>query len=353
MKKLLFPLLGSIFLVSCAQKNKDEVASGDENGATTVKVLTVGKRLVEDSVYTSGLIATENEARLSFKIGGVIDRILVEEGQFVKKGQLLATLKTTEINDRLEQANLALDKAQRDYSRANNLYKDSVATLEQLQNAQTALELARRGAETVAFDQQYACIRATSDGYIVSKIGNGGEVVAAGIPVLTMGETGAEKDWVLRVGVTDAEWGAVYPGQKAFVRLDAFGDRVLSGAVYKKSRSVDQGSGSFQVDIRIDLGRETPAAGMFGKAVLLSRQAGEAITVPYEALVQVNGNRAFVYAPQQDGFLTKKEVVIESFNAREVVLRSGLAAGERVVVSNNAFLNEHSRVTTTSTDENN
>jgi RND family efflux transporter MFP subunit len=352
MKKLFF-VVGPLLMVSCMQKQKDEVASRNENEMTTVKVIAAATQPVEDSIYTSGLIATENEVRLSFKIGGVMDRIYVEEGQFVKKGQLLATLKPTEINDQLEQAQLALDKAQRDYSRANNLYKDSVATLEQLQNAQTALEVARRTAETVAFNQEYAYIKAGTDGYIVSKMGNGGEVVAAGVPVLTMGETGAEKDWVLRVGVTDAEWGAVFSGQKAFVRLDAFGDREFSGTVYKKSRSVDQGSGSFQVEIRIDLDGVTPAAGMFGKAVLLSQRTGEAITVPYEALVQINGNKAFVYSPQQDHSLKKKEVTIGSFNAREVVILKGIAAGERVVVSNNAFLNEHSRVTTTSTDENN
>lgn len=350
MKKLLLPFLGAILMLSCMQKKTEEATARDKNEVTTVKVITVGTRQVEDSIYTSGLIATENEDRLSFKIGGIIDRVYVEEGQFVKKGQLLATLKPTEINDQVEQAKLALDKAQRDYSRAKNLYTDSVATLEQLQNAETAMELARRTAETVAFNQEYAYIKADEDGYIVSKMGNGGEVVAAGTPVLTMGETGAAKDWVLRVGVTDAEWGAVAVGQKAVVHLDAFGDKVFGGTVYKKSRSVDQGSGSFQVDIRVELGREMPAAGMFGKAVLLSERAGEAITVPYEALVQISGERGFVYVPQQDRSLKKKEVVIGSFNAREVIIRSGLAAGDRVVVSNNAFLNEHSII---ATNENN
>jgi len=351
MKKLLFPLFGSLLMLSCVQKVKDDGSTRDQNEVTAVKVITVGSQSVEDSIYTSGLIATENEARLSFKIGGVVDRILVEEGQFVKQGQLLATLKPTEINSQLEQASLALDKAQRDYSRASNLYKDSVATLEQLQNSQTALELAKRSVETTAFNQQYAFIKAPADGFIISRIGNSGEIVAAGTAVLSMGETGVEKGWVLRVGVTDAEWSSIYAGQKAIVRLDAFSDRVFTGAVYKKSRSVDQGSGTFLVDIRINFSRETPAAGMFGKAALLSDRPAEVNTIPYEALVQISGNRAFVYAPQQDGSLKKKEVVIQSFNAREVIIRSGLQAGEQVVVSNNAFLNEHSRVAIASTDK--
>jgi RND family efflux transporter MFP subunit len=326
------------------QKTKDEGLKPDKTEVTTVNVVTVGRQSLEDSIYTSGLIATPAEARLSFKIGGVIDRLFVEEGQFVKKGQLLATLKPTEINSQMEQATLSLAKAQRDYTRASNLYRDSVATLEQLQNAQTSLELARQTAETISFNQQYAYIKAPVDGFIVSKMGNGGEVVSAGMPVLSMDETGVEKGWVLRVGVTDAEWSSIYPGQKAIVRLDAFGDKIFAGAVSRKSRSVEQGSGSFQIDVSLNFNQETPAAGMFGKAVILSGKSGEVNTIPYEALIQISGDKAFVYTPQQDGTLIKKEIVIQAFNTKEVIVRSGLRAGEKVVVSNNAFLNEHSKV---------
>jgi RND family efflux transporter MFP subunit len=326
------------------QKNKDESAKLEKNEVTSVKVISVGTQEVEDSIYASGLITTENEARLSFKIGGVIDRIFVEEGQFVKKGQLLATLKSTEINSQLEQATLSLGKAQRDYSRADHLYKDSVATLEQLQNAQTSLEMAKQSVETIAFNQQYAYIKAPVDGFIVSKMGNSGEVTAAGTPILSMGETGSEKGWVLRVGVTDAEWSAIFPGQKAMIRLDAFGDKLFRGAVTRKARSFDQGSGSFLVDVSIDFNREIPAAGMFGKAVLIANRSSQVQTIPYEALVQISGNKAYVYTPQQDGSLIKKEIVIQAFNTSEVIVRSGLDAGEKVVVSNNAFLNEHSKI---------
>jgi multidrug efflux pump subunit AcrA (membrane-fusion protein) len=87
-------------------------------------------------ITASGLLSTENEARLSFKISGIIEKIFVKEGDRVRKGQLLATLKSTEIASQVQQVQLTVEKAQRDYQRANNLYKDSVVTLEQLQNAE-------------------------------------------------------------------------------------------------------------------------------------------------------------------------------------------------------------------------
>jgi len=123
-------------MASCAHKAGDTAASTDaglpdETDVTTVKLVTVNTESVQDSILAAGLVTTEQEANLSFKIGGVIDRIYVREGQTVSQGELLASLKVTEINTQLDQANLALDKAQRDYSRAGNLYKDSVGTLEQ------------------------------------------------------------------------------------------------------------------------------------------------------------------------------------------------------------------------------
>jgi multidrug efflux pump subunit AcrA (membrane-fusion protein) len=135
-----------------------------DNGPETipVRVMSVQSARVQPVVEATGLLTTENEARYGFKIGGVIDRIWVDEGQAFRKGQRLAALKITEIGAQREQAEIGLDKARRDYGRVANLYRDSVATLEQLQNAKTALDLAQRSVSVVAFNQQYAYIYAAT-----------------------------------------------------------------------------------------------------------------------------------------------------------------------------------------------
>lgn len=349
MKRIIIAVSMLALLASCSHMNEGAHAAEKKNTAEEenlipVKVVAVGAEPVMDSIRATGLITTENEAKLSFKIGGVIDRIYVNEGQLVTPGELLATLKVTEINTQLDQANLALDKAKRDYDRASNLYKDSVGTLEQLQNAKTTLDIAKQSVDAIAFNQQYAVIKAGADGFVTSKIANEGEVIAPGAPVLLINETGGNKGWVLRVGVSDAEWSAVYPGQKATIRLDAFPDQTFTGRVYRKSQSADPTSGSFQVDIQLNLGGGKLAAGMFGKAVLVPEKAVYEKTIPYEALIQINGNKAFVYTPEPDGSVVKVEVVIRSFNEKNVIVEAGLREREQVVVSNNAFLNEKSKI---------
>jgi len=216
MKKIIIALISVAFITSCGYKNENR-ESLETGNIIPVKVATVQSENVSGNISATGLISTENEAKLSFKIGGVIDKIFVNEGQFIRKGQLLATLKITEINSQLAQANLAMEKAQRDYARANNLYKDSVATLEQLQNAKTGLDVAKKSVDVVVFNRQFASITATADGFVTKKIANEGEVVSSGAPVLAINEIRNASDWELKVGLTDKEWAIISPGQKAIV----------------------------------------------------------------------------------------------------------------------------------------
>jgi RND family efflux transporter MFP subunit len=224
-----------------------------------------------------------------------------------------------------------------------------------LQNAKTALDIAKQSVDAISFNHQFAFIKAGEGGFVASKMANEGEVVASGAPILMINETGDNKEWVLRVGASDAEWSSIYLGQKATIRLDAFPGQTFTGKVYRKSQSADQASGSFQVDIQINFGKAALAgtgtfrkivlaAGMFGKAVLVPAKAINENTIPYEALIQINGNRAFVYTPGPDGSLKRVDVVIKSFNEKNVIIGSGLIEGEQVVVSNNAFLNDKSKI---------
>ena len=146
MKKYIF-LLSTFFLstlfIACKGKKADETAKKtvQEEQVTAVSTIAVTEKTVIPELSFSGTIASKTEARLGFKTGGIIQKIYVRDGDMVKSGQLLATLDMTEINSQVAQANLGVEKSQRDLQRAKSLYADTVATLEQLQNATTAANI--------------------------------------------------------------------------------------------------------------------------------------------------------------------------------------------------------------------
>ncbi|MDV7400678.1 hypothetical protein RZS08_55190, partial [Arthrospira platensis SPKY1] len=99
-------------------------------------------------------------------------------------------LDLTEIEAQVRQAKEGLDKARRDLQRAQNLYADSIATLEQVQNATTAVEVATQSVEIAEFNRQFSEIRAPFAGKVVAKLLNEGEVTGPGTPVFYLIATG-------------------------------------------------------------------------------------------------------------------------------------------------------------------
>lgn len=346
MKKnhLLSGLVTTVILLSaCKHEQKAENATGEPD-IIPVKVSEVAVLGVPDHINATGLVSTENEARYSFKIGGVISRILVEEGQFFKKGQLLATLNSTEISAGLAQSGLGVEKAQRDYDRAVNLYKDSVFTLEQLQNTRTALDVARKGREAIAFNERYSKIYAATDGFVSKKIANEGEVIGEGMPVLLINSTEQHDSYSLKVGVTDREWAVIKPGQAAKVTLDGYAGQQFDAVVFRKSQAADRELGSFQVELKLKLDNIRPAVGMFGKAEIATHQDENVMVIPYGSLVEADGNKGFVFTTIGPDRVRKVPVTILKFDNEKVYLKDKLSGIDQIVISNSAYLNEQSTI---------
>jgi len=344
MKKIpLVFVAATLLLFSCKQQHKETNPLGGQD-IISVKVAAVSALNVPDIIHATGLVSTENQANYSFKIGGVISRVLVDEGQFFKKGQLLATLNATEISAGLDQAGLSVDKAQRDYDRASNLYKDSVFTLEQLQNTLTALEVAQKSKEAIAFNERYSKIYAASDGFVTKKVANEGEVIGGGMPVLLTNTAAQNNGYLLKVGVTDSEWAIIKPGQTAKVTLDGYPGQMFNAAVFRKLQTADREIGSFQVELKLKLGKVVPAVGMFGKAEIATNQQESATVIPYGSLIEADGDKGFVFTTMGTNRVKKLPVTILRFDNQNVYLRDKLDGVDKIVISNSAYLNEQSTV---------
>ena len=87
----LYPLIAVILLTACNGKATEKKLVINE-GAIPVKLTPINQDTALNLINASGLLSTENEAKLSFKISGIIEKIFVKEGDHVKRGQLLATL---------------------------------------------------------------------------------------------------------------------------------------------------------------------------------------------------------------------------------------------------------------------
>lgn len=320
--------------MSCGkQKTTDNTSKNDK---VSVKLSTVEKITAAEPVTASGVISSSTEARLAFKTGGVIEKIYVNEGDKIVKGQLLAKLNMTEINAQVNQAKEALAKVERDKKRVENLYKDSVATLEQLQNINTAYNVAKQTMDIAYFNQHFSEIRATTGGRIIKKIMNEGELIGPGMPLFYITADGAN-DWMIKVGISDKDWARLNKGDMAEVSLDAFKNEKFSAKITNKAPSIDPQSGLYPMELKFVQAPKQLALGLFTTVKMQPKTARTYLAVPIDAIIEGNGNKAYVFIAEQ-GKAKKKFVETATIIDGKVLIASGVNEGEKVITDGSALL---------------
>jgi membrane fusion protein, multidrug efflux system len=334
--------VGLVFTTTGCSENKAQASNAED--AVIVRTQPVTMTDYAQALEYSGTIASATEAKLSFKIDGIISKIYVKEGDHVNKGQLLATVDLTEINAQVQQAKQNVEKANRDLTRVKNLFEDTAATLEQYQNAQTQHSVANESLRIAQFNQQYALIRATDDGTIIKKIMNEGELASSGAPVLIMNAT-SNNDWVVRFGVSDKDWALINKGDVASVEIDAYPATAFKGVVNKIAAAADPITGTYEIELKVLPEGKKFAAGLFATIQLNSSENQKKSIIPVEALTEADGKTGYVYLLNNDKTtVTKKQVQIGEIEKDKVVIRSGLENVSNVITDGVSYLTENSKV---------
>ena len=294
----LFPLAATLSLAACTTEAAPEEQPQQTRPSAAVNVAVAPIRPATEAqpIRVSGTVAPSEELKLSFKIGGVISAVYVDEGQFVKKGQLLARLDPQEIDAQVKQAEAGLEKLQRDLARVERLYADSVATLEQVQDLRTAVEVAENDRQIAKFNQQYAEIYAPSSGRILKRFGEGGEVISPGAPVLLL--AAENKAQVIRVGLADVDVVKVRLGDRAEVRFAAWPGETFAAKVTESAAGADPRTGTYAVELSLLPHEQSVKNGFVGKVALLPTAGSEQVHLPIEALVEADAETITFYAPQ-------------------------------------------------------
>ena len=339
-KHFFLPILLLPILVAC-NKDKPEsenksVAPDIPSTAFYVRTAPIENSQLSDAIHITGIIQSDSDAKPSFKTGGVIANTYVKEGDAVRKGQLLAKLNMTEIEAQATQAQFALDKAKRDQQRVQNLYADSIVTLEQLQNASTAVDIAQKTLQIAQFNVAYSEVRSPIEGKIVTQMLHEGEIAAPGLPVyFIMGVK--PSDWKLVAGLTDKNWSRVSTGNKAKISLDAYPELEITGTVKRLSDVANPLSGTFDAEITIPAKDKRIAAGMLAHVEIIPATGKAYPVIPIEALVSSNGQSGVVYVPN-NGHAEKRVVHIQQFDGERVAILSGLENATEVITAGSGFL---------------
>lgn len=369
MKNISIILLAITFLIASCGESASPESVQSEKSAKKVETAPVKTVEYQESIFATGKLSSKEEAKLSFKTGGIIKRIYVREGQSVKKGQLLAELEMDEIRAQtqqaelgkqqsaitIENAKLALQLAERDYKNAMGLYQDSVATLEQLENAevqlnnaknqleaaQTGLSFSERNVEVANFNLRHSRIVAPAKGIILKKLAETNELVGPGTPVFLFGSK--EKAQVVKVNITDKDIIHVALDNDAKINFDAYPDTDFQGTVKEIASMADPYTNTYEVEVEVRPDGKRLLSGFIGSVTIFTKQKEQMFEIPVDALISANEKKGSVFVVDS-GKAVKTLVGIYKVEGEGLLINNGLTGDDEVIISGVGYLENNDPV---------
>jgi HlyD family secretion protein len=183
--------------------------------------------LEKQKIDGSGTIEV-TEIEISTKIAGRIAEIVPEEGESVKKGDLIVKLDYDELNAQRNSAQANFNNTERNLKRVRELYRSGSVSKNDLDNAETAYKVTKANLDFASSTVKNALLYAPIDGTVLEKNLEVGETAFPGSVIMTMADL--TKPWI-KIYVSDKKLGFIKPGQKALVRVDTFPGKDFTGKV--------------------------------------------------------------------------------------------------------------------------
>ncbi|WCO02886.1 efflux RND transporter periplasmic adaptor subunit [Psychroserpens ponticola] len=330
------------FITSCGSEDKKPVT--DSTPAIAVKVSQVETNSNSPFLSVSGKIQATNSADLSTRMMGYVNKVHVNVGDNVQKGQLLVSInnsdlqaKRAQVNAGITEATAAFNNAQKDYNRFKNLFADNSASQKELDDmtanfemAKARLEAANQMKNEVNAQFAYSNITAPFSGMITSKTVEAGNMANPGIPLISI-ET--PESFEVMAMVPESEISEIKKGTTVDVLVKSI-NKTIKGKVTEVSTSAKNTGGQYLVKIAIEKTEANILSGMFTTVQFPVERIAKStlVLIPTEAIV-TKGQLSGVYTISQSNTAMLRWLRLGRTFGNQVEVLSGLNADEAYIVS--------------------
>lgn len=346
------PVLAIILTISC---------SSNQVHFNTAKVS--NQQTVEVIVMATGTIQPVEVVDVGTQVSGVIEKIYADYNSQVKKGQLLAELDKLTLQEKLNQANAALTRAQseltyarQNYDRVKTLYESNAATqvsneeaVNRLVQAETSLDDAKANVHQAKVNLSYAYVYSPIDGVVLDRSVNVGQTVAATFSTPTLFKIAEDLTKMqVEADVDEADIGMVKVGQQVTFKVDAYNNDVFTGTVsqIRLQPKTTNNVVTYTVVVDAPNNDEKLFPGMTANIyVEVEKESG--LSIPVEAIrfasnpetiskynfSTTSGTSLNKVIVQKEGIAEVRNIEVGIDDGVHVIVRSGLSQGEEVALS--------------------
>lgn len=298
--------------------------------ATPVEVLEINPKDFTRFVEVQGRVEADDFVNVSSEIGGRITSLLVEEGDYVRKGQLLAKTDLETVEKQIAEIETQLELANTVYERQKRLWDQNIGSEIQYLEAKTRMEGLEKSLETLESQISKKNIYAPIGGYVDREFLQEGETASPGMPIIQILNTAEIK---VTADIQENFLSAIEKGDSVTVRFPAL-NLSIDETVTQLGRTIDLNNRTFEIQIKTSSRSGQLKPNLLAVIRFKDFQAEDIISVPLDAIhEEVNGNKFVYIVNEESGRFTAKKSYVElgESNVNEVIIASGVRNGDRLI----------------------
>ena len=318
-----------LLAAGCAREGAEPAATESPEEETVAVPVEVGKPVRGDiyAVYSgTAPIEAYAEADVIAKVAGEVREILVEEGDDVKQGQIMARLDGDRLRLELNQSEANLRKLQRDYERNVDLKEKGLISSGDFDKIRYEMEALEASYNLARLELDYTQIRAPIDGVVSNRFIRRGNTIAVNEPAFRVTSF---DPLVAYLHVPEREYRNIRKDQVVGIDIDALQGQRIVAAVTRVSPIVDPETGTFKISIEISDEQRRIKPGMFGRISIVYDQHNDVLQIPRSAILEDSGATS-VFVVEGDRAI-RRSVTTGYSNSGMIEIMSGLADGDRVI----------------------
>lgn len=333
MKKfVIFASVLALAFTSC-KNNEDKKQQVEEKIPLVEVVSAVVENVVDDQTYSS-TVQPWAKNNIAPQSAGRIDDLLVEVGDYVQAGQIIAKMDDTQ----LQQAELQLNNDTVEYERLKGLFEKGGVSQSDFETFEMAYKVHKNTYENLL---KNTVLRSPINGVVSARNYDKGDMYAMAQPLYSVEQVVPVK---LLIAISESDYTRVKKSDKASVTVDAFPGQTFDGTITNIYPTIDASTHTFNAEVKISNANRKLRPGMYAK-VTVTFGSDMSIIVPDVAVVKQTGSGdRFIYVLNEDGTVTYQKVRLGKRLDNKYVILGGIREGDKVVIDGQLRLKDGIKV---------
>lgn len=343
---MLLAMIVLILILFGAIKDKSKLIAANkaaevsqEKPPVNAVTLALSPTTITDRINLPGYIEPWTRLRLMAKIKGSITEVLVNEGDRVKKGDILARIEDDDFRIAVERAEATFSLTKAEYSRDKSIYDKGVIPTAALDTNRTNMQKAKADYENAKLLLSRTTITSPMDGIIRRMDAKVGLQLSVGDPIAEILEIERMKGVI---GIPESDVTAVRKLENVDLTVQALGDRIITGKKHFLSPSPETAARLYNLELEINNSGGEVLAGMFIRADIVKKRVENTLTVPFYSVISRNDEQ-YVYV-EEEGIAKKKNVRLGIMEKWMVQVTAGLNPGDKLLIEGHRDVEDKQKI---------